>query len=731
MRVIGDYMVLAPHIDSDKGLLNAQKAQVLQLFQHHQVAALELGDEQLAEDALQNREAWLPEAMHHHRQAFFHSSDAYAIDDIGRRYSWIKMASPTVEALRQAFIANASRVRIGFERDSDGKLVSISNPPDIANNKRPWLKSVEISGSASFFGTEDQMDEVTRFDFSPDFNCVIGGSMTGKSTLLDGLRVYIDAPMPQDSNVREHVEGRGKKRFLGGDANVVLECPGQDPTGPWYEQWPAEFYTQNELQRLADSPDTAERILTKLAASKTAEITDRETRLTAVDRELSMQAQHLNEIEEQLVEAQQAFERSKNAVTELATFSDAGVDDLNEAMGTMHLLKDHLNDSRKLLSDLDELVREATQTDLPSMNDSSKFVLKEAGIADAESKLRSYHQQVLQHLLSAQKVASAADADGRSFLRVLSNRAEMISVSVNRALAARGIDADRINQLQALNAQASLCATYEAHVNETHRNLANISKQFEKSIEKRRDTLKQQREAFDRVIDKIKSQFDGRISARRIDHGQNDSLARFIRDMGQRGITRWWNDSGERRPSSEALLQHIATENLSAVGMSAAVQESFLRALTPAKKRELKALRCKDLYVLEFGTDNGSYRPLKDLSGGLRVNLLLSLLLETQDDRPLVIDQPEDELDNRFLFETLLPVVQGLKGRRQIIFATHNANIVVNGDADQVIHLEADANHGRIANAGAIEEPRIRDAVVRTVDGGEEAFRVRRLKYGF
>ena len=69
-----------------------------------------------------------------------------------------------------------------------------------------------------------------------------------------------------------------------------------------------------------------------------------------------------------------------------------------------------------------------------------------------------------------------------------------------------------------------------------------------------------------------------------------------------------------------------------------------------------------------------------------------------------MIDQPEDELDNRFLFDTVLPALKRLKGRRQIIGATHNANIVVNGDADQVIQLEATSNHGRVAEAGAIEE---------------------------
>lgn len=98
--------------------------------------------------------------------------------------------------------------------------------------------------------------------------------------------------------------------------------------------------------------------------------------------------------------------------------------------------------------------------------------------------------------------------------------------------------------------------------------------------------------------------------------------------------------------------------------MSEAVAASFLTHLTAARRREMGALRSGDIYLLEFRMADGTYRQLADLSGGQRVSLLLPLLLETDDERPLVIDQPEDDLDNRFLFETLLPALRRLKGRR-------------------------------------------------------------------
>ena len=327
---------------------------------------------------------------------------------------------------------------------------------------------------------------------------------------------------------------------------------------------------------------------------------------------------------------------------------------------------------------------------------------------------------------------SAANAVGQSITNVLEVSERETRVQVDRRLAEYGLDGARINQLQALNAQASLVGSYEANLNQTRQAMKEAEDSFNASLEERRNIIFEQRGTFDRVIELVYSQFEGRITARRIDNGDKGPLVSFLRGLGQRGITRWWNDLDEgNRPTPDDLLERINTRRLAMVGMSEAVQETFLVQMTPSKKRELASLRCRDQYVLEFMMDDGRYRLLEDLSGGQRVNLLLSLLLETNDERPLVIDQPEDELDNRFLFETLLPVLKRLKGRRQIILATHNANIVVNGDADQVIHLEATANRGRVANSGAIEEPAIRDAIVRTVDGGEEAFRMRRLKYGF
>ena len=131
---------------------------------------------------------------------------------------------------------------------------------------------------------------------------------------------------------------------------------------------------------------------------------------------------------------------------------------------------------------------------------------------------------------------------------------------------------------------------------------------------------------------------------------------------------------------------------------------------------------------------------IRKLSPGTRgiVLVLLYLVLDDADDRPLIIDQPEDNLDPKSIYEELVPLFQEAKTRRQVIMVTHNANLVVNTDADQVIVADAGP---RSANglppitykSGGLDEASIRKVVCDTLEGGEEAFRerARRLRFVF
>lgn len=129
--------------------------------------------------------------------------------------------------------------------------------------------------------------------------------------------------------------------------------------------------------------------------------------------------------------------------------------------------------------------------------------------------------------------------------------------------------------------------------------------------------------------------------------------------------------------------------------------------------------------------------PIERLSPGTRgiVLLLLYLAVDTQDDRPLIVDQPEENLDPQSIYDELVVEFQRAKLRRQVIIVTHNANLVVNTDADQVIVARCGSHErGRLPSityvSGGLEEPTIREAVCAILEGGKRAFqeRAKRLR---
>jgi len=131
-----------------------------------------------------------------------------------------------------------------------------------------------------------------------------------------------------------------------------------------------------------------------------------------------------------------------------------------------------------------------------------------------------------------------------------------------------------------------------------------------------------------------------------------------------------------------------------------------------------------------------SWQVLEDLSTGQKATAVLLLLL-LESDAPLIVDQPEDDLDNRFITEGVVPRMREEKQRRQFVFSTHNANIPVLGDAELIVGLsasgEADRGKARISSEhmGSIDTAPVRELVEEILEGGKDAFEMRRRKYGF
>jgi len=155
--------------------------------------------------------------------------------------------------------------------------------------------------------------------------------------------------------------------------------------------------------------------------------------------------------------------------------------------------------------------------------------------------------------------------------------------------------------------------------------------------------------------------------------------------------------------------------------------------ITPDAWLELSLIVLEDQPIFEYRARESDYIPFADASAGQQATALLWALLN-QDGPPLIIDQPEDDLDNQVILK-IVEQIWKAKTKRQILFSSHNANLVVNGDAELVIgcdyRVAGEQSSGNVKHEGAIDVKEIREVIATVMEGGREAFKLRRDKYGF
>ena len=159
-------------------------------------------------------------------------------------------------------------------------------------------------------------------------------------------------------------------------------------------------------------------------------------------------------------------------------------------------------------------------------------------------------------------------------------------------------------------------------------------------------------------------------------------------------------------------------------------KDRALRVILQLKDRpELYAIEVVELHdrpVFKL-LDGKSYKESTALSTGQKCTVILPTLLQ-EAVRPLLVDQPEDNLDNAFVFDAVVPSVNEVAKGRQLIFATHNPNLPVLGDAQRVFVLESTGDHATVARSGDVDC--VAQDIMRILEGGREAFEARRERYG-
>jgi hypothetical protein len=249
--------------------------------------------------------------------------------------------------------------------------------------------------------------------------------------------------------------------------------------------------------------------------------------------------------------------------------------------------------------------------------------------------------------------------------------------------------------------------------------------------------------SIERAAKKVTKKLRDRVKVEVTMSGNREPLEKLLRDEVGGNLTAVLERLRDRRDLSLpdfALRCREGKDALTKIyGLPPGGAERIALA-DPALFMRIEELELPATTKIELNTaaegDPPSWQQLEHLSTGQKATAVLLLLL-LESDAPLVVDQPEDDLDNRFITEGVVPIMRDEKRRRQFVFSTHNANIPVLGDAELILGLGA-KGEGKEGQAmippefmGSIDGQPVRELVEEILEGGKTAFEMRRLKYGF
>lgn len=215
---------------------------------------------------------------------------------------------------------------------------------------------------------------------------------------------------------------------------------------------------------------------------------------------------------------------------------------------------------------------------------------------------------------------------------------------------------------------------------------------------------------------------------------------RFARDIyredgviGPEGLVSEITESTNKEEGIRQVQQKL-TLTCKGEGPLGADIRNRLQKTTQSKPELVDHIRCwfpEDGLQVEYSRkgDGKDFQSIGQASAGQRAAAMLAFLL-AHGSEPLVLDQPEDDLDNHLIYGLVVQQIRSNKLRRQLIIVTHNPNIVVNGDAELIYALEFDKGQCRISETGSLQDQKMREEVCQVMEGGKEAFERRYQRLG-
>lgn len=659
-------------------------------------------------------------------------SDAHAPEEVGRRFCWIK-AHPTFEGLRQVLFEPEERVSLAL------------NHPLTAFPK-PYFSSIEARGG--IVTGQPIGFSAASLPLNPGLVTIIGGRGTGKSVLLDCVYRRFHAPSTKDDRRLSELSPE----------HFVVDFTKQDGTETITYGAGADgaltylHVRQGDIKRLAESADGLSDEIKKL---------------------LGLQAQ---EVQDALGLDMEAILEQMDDIKRWFYFQNEEGNQINSKAYNEKIIKTNEDRIKAITSkENKELVEQFNK----NANNIAKIRGAQQRIVGLKAKLVQVQQDLAREIASINSVLSGYDlsipeidisAQANSLATIEQKLGTIIedhtkkNSEIQQRLREQGIEQDPAGLLDKVSVFQKAITEAQQKIEDFNARTASLADLLSRRQEMARalmDALRVSARAVDSAFDQLKKGREGWTP------NQIDLVRRLLVEVDvsgeivfdQRafydGLLRVLDGRRFRQTEGKSQREKVAEK------FSVTTFEEYTRLL------DGEPLICDEddnkINTEQFSRQREYFVPFDEYSfleylylprfqqGYLRVRANIKYRNKTPDrlsvgqrgtfyvcmklatdpfGSPFVFDQPEDDLDNDFVVRELVPLFREIKKYRQIIIATHNANLVVNADAEQIVVAD-NQNECLSYSAGALEDADIRDAVCTILEGGKEAFQKREHKYGF
>jgi predicted ATPase len=647
--------------------------------------------------------------------------DCKSIADIGKgKPVFVKIGAFTFEAVKFALLDHANRVA--------------QTPP---TNGHSYLKRIAFEG--------DKLDGQT-IDLSPELNTFIGIRGSGKSTILEAFRYALDIDFGKNAADREYKEG-SVKNAIGSGGKITLTA--LDRHGHEYEvrrilgEQP-DVYVGGKLQPGINIRETVVHkpiyfgqkdlsntgqgfendLVEKLVGEKLVEVRHGITVQRQAVVETTRRLQKLADV----AEKQKEYEGKKqDAEFRLKIFKEHGVEEKLQKQVEFDQDGRATTDLSEFVSgyiqELDEFVARygdefATRRKYKSKQNLEFF----ADLFTIFDRVAKGFTEIVKVTEQAKAASIEIKAKGKDFDAIRSALKEQfaeVARKLSEELKSSGVTAIQPDEFLRLRKTIDNAKQILSSLKKEQDQQLVLKAQLSTELTALNERWHEEFKVIKRQLDQINEQ----ETALQIEveyKGDKAMFLRYLKDLlrGSKLRETTLTELVNQFQDGAAIYREMDKAKATVGGSAGTFEQYFAENLSG-----LLTWQVPNRYTIKY---HG--KQLKNHSLGQRASALILFVLSQRDNDVVIIDQPEDDLDNQTIYEDVIKLVRRLKPRTQFIFATHNPNIPVLGDADQVIACSYDDDliHAQV---GSIDCPALQDAIVSIMEGGAEAFQRRKDIY--